>query len=666
MARRIVVGVGLAGALLCTFLGQRSFLGALAFTWFGLQYAVLGIVCFAATVFLSQGKIELFYLPKQAPCRHQQPPVFRPVALGLSAVIMVALLAILAGATATGNYTATLLLWFAAIGCFLVGVAPGQDTKLLNWDLKKRVLDPQLWLVLLIVAAAFSLRIYNLETIPTMLGGDEASQGLEAIAVLEGRISNPFSTGWLGVPTMSFYFNAPGIALFGKTIFGLRFPWVLVGTATVLTTFLFVRRLQGTTLGLLTAGLLAAYHYHIHFSRLGSNQIADPLFITLALLFFYRGYDEDSLRDWALAGVVIGVSQYSYAGARFTGILVCALLLLLTLREGRAFWHHHGMGIAIMAGAALIASAPMLQYSILYPEAYNIRLNTVGIFQTSWLEDARRSTGDPDWKIFLNHFTQAALVFTAYPDKSSWYGSPKPLFDLIDGILFLLGLGIITLRVWDRRLASMALWWWGTIIAGGFLTTGVPSVQRLVGMSVPSIFCVALALVMIARLAGYVWLEQPIRFERLLTGGVGLVIGIGSVAWYFFTFTPRDYYAGINTVTTTAMGNYARDKLGPDWRIYFLGPPFIYANEATIRYLAPDVESQDVIDTLVKPPDPASIAADKQAAFIALPARHDELLLIQQTFPGGSLEEIYWPISGQVLCEIYRVPRDQIRAAQAK
>ena len=78
------------------------------------------------------------------------------------------------------------------------------------------------------------------------------------------------------MPTLSFYFNAPSIALFGNTIFALRFPWTLVGAATILVTFLLVSRLKGPGLGLLTAALLTTYHFHIHFSRLGSIRSLTP------------------------------------------------------------------------------------------------------------------------------------------------------------------------------------------------------------------------------------------------------------------------------------------------------------------------------------------------------------------------------------------------------
>ena len=122
------------------------------------------------------------------------------------------------------------------------------------------------------VLLGLALRVWAVGGLPQTLGGDEGSQGLEAFKVLDGTIRNPFSTGWLGVPICASNSNAPSIALFGNTIFALRFPWTLVGAATILVTFLLVWRPHGPGLGLLTVVPLTTYHFHIHFSRLGSNQ----------------------------------------------------------------------------------------------------------------------------------------------------------------------------------------------------------------------------------------------------------------------------------------------------------------------------------------------------------------------------------------------------------
>ena len=107
---------------------------------------------------------------------------------------------------------------------------------------------------------------------------------------------------------------------------GLRLPWALVGTATVLVTFFLVKQLKNRQLAFVAAFLVATYHYHIHFSRLGSNQIADPFFMALSLLFLYRALDKHRWLDWALAGGITGLAFYFYAGARLTAVVMAVVI----------------------------------------------------------------------------------------------------------------------------------------------------------------------------------------------------------------------------------------------------------------------------------------------------------------------------------------------------
>ena len=344
------------------------------------------------------------------------------------------------------DYNATLLPWAVAIGLYLFAVPPALHRPAQPGALSRRSGADALTggyrrqVVVLAGAPRSGRRVRRRDgpagagatgvgpwaDSPQTLGGDEGSQGLEAFKVLEGTIRNPFSTGWLGVPTLSFYFNAPSIALFGNTIFALRFPWALVGAATILVTFLLVSRLKGPGLGLLTAALLTTYHFHIHFSRLGSNQVADPLFVALALLLLYRGYDRRRALDWALCGVVVGLAQYSYAGARFTAIIVAACVLVLAVRDRLCGRPLQVGGALSLLGAALLTAAPMIQHALRFPADYNARLNHVGIVQSGWLTAEAIKRHQPAWQILLDQLQRAALAFNVYPDRTMWYGSPGP------------------------------------------------------------------------------------------------------------------------------------------------------------------------------------------------------------------------------------------------
>lgn len=558
------------------------------------------------------------------------------------------------------SYTWTFGLWGGTIGLYLAAVAPTRRRPTGWWHRPgNRTIGLALAALLLLAGA---LRLWHLGTLPPTLGGDEGSQGIEALNVLGGAINNPFSTGWLNVPTMSFYFNAPTIGLLGNTALALRLPWALVGMATVPIVYGLVAQLHGRTTGLLTAGLLATYHYHIHFSRLGSNQVADALFVALALLFLYRGSMLHSRLDWALCGVTTGLAQYFYAGARLSALIVLASAALLIARERPGARRASAWGAAIMAGGALLTAAPMLQYALRFPNEYNARLNAVGIFQTDWIARTQALTGQSVAQLLTEQFVRAVLAYNYYPDTTLWYGLGQPLFDRVSGMLMLLGMGYCLLRPLDLRLFPMLLWWWGGIVLGGALTEGPPASQRLITTAVPALFFVALALVRGGRLIVQPW-RSPRRW-RWLAGSlaaVALALSANSIWLYFADFTPRLIYGGFNAVVATELGSYAHSALGPGTRMYFFGAPRMYIGFGSIGYLAPEVEGVDIVDPLSRPIERALVPDDKAAAFVFLPERRAELELVRQTFPGGHEQDVLAPTGDQLLYTLYTVPQPLLR-----
>lgn len=573
-------------------------------------------------------------------------------------VAAVALMAVVLAALATDGHRDgrpdmnwTFFPWLAALTCFVLAVAPAPR----QWRLPRPA-----WGTLLTLAAigavALGLRVWQIGAIPATLSGDEGSQGLEAVAVLQGVLRNPFSTGWLGVPTMSFYFNAPTIAMLGPTATALRVPWALVGTATVLATYLLVARLHGKGLALLTAALLAGYHYHIHYSRLGSNQIADGLIAVLTLLCLFRAYDRRSPVDWAMCGMVIGVAQFFYAGARFSAVLAVAVVALLALRDGRRFWREQGWGVAILVAAALLAAAPMVQHAFRFPDEYNARLNQVGIIQSGWLEREQPIRNQGAVPILIDQFLRAALAYNAYPDRTVWYGAPEPLFDVVYGALFIIGLGFAGLRLLDRRLFPMVAWWGGAIIMGGMLTESPPSSQRLVTTAIPAIFFVALGLALLAQGVGRaLGAAGPRPLAPVLAVAVAALMA-SSVRYYFVEYTPLRVYGSTNAIVATDLAAYANRRLAPGDRVVFFGWPRMSVNFGSFPYLAPEVERVDMMDPVTTPPALDLAPPGKRTLFVFVPEREAELALVRQTFPDGTEERITSPVEPHDLFIVYSTP----------
>lgn len=499
--------------------------------------------------------------------------------------------------------------------------------------------------------------------LPATLAGDEAWFGRETRAVLSGSIGDPFITGWLSVPTMTFFFNAPTVAWVSDPALGLRLPWLLLGVLNVIIAARLATRLQGPVVGIITGCALAVYHYHIHYSRIGINNIADPFFMTLALFLLLRAYDRRSIADWVLCGIAIGVAQYFYFGARLIAVIVALSIVMMARANWRQFWRDHGVGVRRLAGAAVITAAPMIQYGWRFPDEYNARINQTGILQNGWFAN-ELALGGSAIDILATQWWRAMLAFNVYPDRTVWYGLREPLLDPITGAVLLVGLAIGLARLTNPRLFPMLAWWGSALVFGGFLTESPPSSQRLVTAAVPTIFFAALALVMLARQLRRWHALQPhsTRLAPALLGAAVAAFGAISLTTYFVDYTPQRIYGGHHGIIATELGIIARREFGPDWRIYFMGAPEMSLTFGSTQYLAPDTPGIDL------PPsdgDPARLllaTPDAAAAFVALPARAHELELIRAAYPGGTLRAVESPVSSEPLFWLYLVPRERLPA----
>ncbi len=560
------------------------------------------------------------------------------------------------------NYSRYFWLWLVSAVLYLLAVAPSLS---ISWDIRawwerNRQLILQLSALVL---GAFLVRFWRVASLPFALGGDEASQGLEAVHVLEGTLRNPFTTGWLGVPTMGFFFNSWSIDLFGSTVFGLRLPWVLVGTATVLVVFFLVKRLMGVRLAWATAVILSFYHYHIHYSRLGSNQIADPFFLALALLFLYRALDRKNNLDWALTGAVSALALYFYAGARLTPIIILVVLGYLFLRQPRQFFPQYGRGILIATGAFLIVGAPMIQYAFRFTDDFNARVNEVGIFQSGWLDLAMEVQGTGPVPVLLEQFRRAILAFNFYADRTVWYGLREPLLSPFWGVMLWVGMGYGVIRLFGRgsnpRYAPMVAWWWGGMLLGGFLTESPPSSQRLITVAVPVSFFLAVASWQLIRLVLGVFTrgKYPNSLANGLLAGAIVLFSLGSLRLYFVEYLPQRIYAGPNAEMATTIVPELLPLTG-DHEFLFVGPPHMYWGFSTLRYLVPHATAQDVHDPIDEIDDVSRIGIQPGmgAVFIFHELRVSDFAQVEAVYPGGLYKKITSPVNGRLLATLYVLP----------
>jgi len=552
------------------------------------------------------------------------------------------------------NRASLLPVWALSICLFLVALVRRGD-----FTQPRQGVPPHRWelpLLLGILGLGLYLRVSDLGTIPYTLNGDEAAQGFESVKVVRGEIRDPFATGWHGVPTLNFYFTSLFVKAMGPTVVALRLPWALVGIATIPAAYALVRTLTDRPTALVTAALLATYHYHIHFSRLGSNQIADPLLASLALLFLFRALRTKRLSDWALVGIVCGMALYFYVGARLVPVLVVLIFVAETVRGGRPVLRRHLPGLAIAMVGFVVAAGPILQNALRLPELYNVRIIERGILQSGWLVREMATRGQAASTILFDQFRRAALAFNYYPDRTTWYGLTQPLLDPFFGALFLVGLVAASMRGLtskrDSNLLCFVAWWLGATVLGGMLVDSPPSSQQLVTLTVPVCFFVAWTLRRLAQLGLSV---IPRLKEGILLGcAVGLFVAV-SLRTYFHDYTPDRLSGGPYAELATAVAPEL-ERLGAGYAVYLLGAPRMYADFPTLTYLAPSVKISDLPEKVTATLLPDLAAGGQGLAFVMIPQRTEELTVLQGAFPGGRAERLLRPSDRKLIATLYVIP----------
>jgi hypothetical protein len=449
--------------------------------------------------------------------------------------------------------------------------------------------------VMAISAVAAAARLVRIDSLPLPYAGDEAIFAISGIQVIEDAISNPFRFGAHGTPSLYFYYVGGMEWLFGDSVTTARASSALLGVVAVPISYVFFRDLFNRTVAITGALFLAAYHYHIQFSRESMPNILDPVFIPLVLLFSYRAIRDGRRLDYALAGLTLGLTIYTWVSARLIPFELAALVgwWIIVKRRLPANWIAGG---AIALLAALIAAAPMGWHAYHHPDDFNTRLNQVGIHQAkigpngeSWFE-VERAKGRSSAEIYAKQLKDSFGTVLLTQDHSHFYGARMPLIGTGVLIPLMLALAWAVWKVLEPRYLLALVLFVAPVITGGMLTvpgqgataagdlTGVefagsaarllgiiPAVALLVGVAADR---VGAGVSLIASRFG--WRESR-RNALALSVALALVapLAVASLNFYFRLYDSKGY-SGIITVQIEAFGEDVREWVPAGTPVYFL------------------------------------------------------------------------------------------------
>ncbi len=335
---------------------------------------------------------------------------------------------------------------------------------------------------LVVVLIAGVMRLDALTTLPPGLKYDAASNGVYILGILRDGI-RPFFVMPMGAPEpLILYLQAVTVWLFGANVFALRIVSALAGILTVAA--LCAAALAWTRdwrTALVAAFALAVALEPIHDARAGLRFMLVPLFETLLLLFVARGWRAGRLRDFILAGLVLGFSVYTYPSALMLPVVIGALGAHQFL-VARATWRARWRLAFWMLPVACIVALPRIVFHLQYPNAALSRAHQVNLLTNPAV--ATNGLMNVILAQLLNYVTMFGIEW-----KGSTFG--RPLLDFPIFLLFAIGVAVCVWR-WKR-----IEWFWAPVTLAimflpDLLAANEPVVNKVrsIGIIPPTFFMV--------------------------------------------------------------------------------------------------------------------------------------------------------------------------------
>lgn len=233
----------------------------------------------------------------------------------------------------------------------------------------------------LILVAALAWRLHNIAFgLPSMYDPDEPIFMITALKLLGEGTLNP---GWFGHPgSTTIYLVAlidaavagVGIAAgryadlgdFARAAYAdpsllfvpARVAMALIGVLCVWLTYFLGKRLHGTAVGLIGAGLLAVNGLHIAWSQVIRTDIHASLFMLASMLFAIRALQDSRLRDYLIAGAFAGFATATKwpAAMAFVGLVGASLHGWQSGHGSKDALRNLGAGAAAALAAMFVAS----------------------------------------------------------------------------------------------------------------------------------------------------------------------------------------------------------------------------------------------------------------------------------------------------------------------
>ncbi len=308
------------------------------------------------------------------------------------------------------------------------------------------------------------LRLDSLGAMQDFLHFDEATNGLDALSLLEQPRLTPYFPANTGRESLWMYLLAPSLAVFGAESFALRIVAMFSGILSLAAVYALAREFLGGRGAVWAVGALAVLYWHVHLSHLAFRVNLFPLVGALAFAAILRARRLN--RGWVWAGGWLGALSYTYTAAR-VWVILGGLLLLAWGSVDR----DRRRGALLALGIAVAMGLPLGAALLTAPENTQVLAsNLIPDLETFW----------------QNSRAWAEAWFVAGDAIDTHNVNSRPILDLPLALLALAGIGGGWFVVRRKWLLGLWLVLWLLSFSPSLLAIYAPHFLRGAGLILPT------------------------------------------------------------------------------------------------------------------------------------------------------------------------------------
>lgn len=299
------------------------------------------------------------------------------------------------------------------------------------------------FLLFLIVAFGFFLRIYHINTAPPGIYPDEAVNGSDALQANDSGNYQWFYPANQGREGLFMNLIAFLFKFFGVSILNLKLPSIIFGTLTILGTYLLTKEMfKKERVALISAFFVATSFWAINFNRISFRANMLPFVLVFGFYFLFRGIRTKKYLDFIIGGFIFGIGMHTYIAWRIAPfILILGIIPFIWSYDN--FLKEYWKKFLVFIIFAAIAAFPMFYTFYAHPEYFESRSDSISILSQSVNQGNLVGT-------FFKSLGLSLIKYNFVGDQNWRHNFPPyPILDYLTGTAFLFGIIYVFVRIFQ-------------------------------------------------------------------------------------------------------------------------------------------------------------------------------------------------------------------------